>query len=164
MSKQIKREKLVKSEKAYRISVIAVYIFAALTILSCVFTVPGMDVEKNTEPMLAVYAVLFCVYVLGLAACAVMAWVAFKNAKKEVLAIQSIMLAISTLFTLSNIKMFIVFFLYGIGKDAKVEEMFGSNMSALTEGFTLGWTMLIIAFSVNLLLAILSISKLISKK
>ncbi|MBP1573353.1 MAG: hypothetical protein J6A55_06090 [Oscillospiraceae bacterium] len=164
MSKKIKREKLVKSEKAYRISVIATYIFAAITILSCIFTVPGMDVEKKTEPMLAVYSVAFCVYVLALAACAVMAWVAFKKANKEALAIQSIMLAVSTLFSASNIKMFIVFFLYGIGKDAKVEQLFGNDMASLTEGFTAGWTMLIIAFSVNLLLAILGISKLISKK
>ena len=74
------------------------------------------------------------------------------------------MLAVSTLFSASNIKMFIVFFLYGIGKDAKVEQLFGNDMASLTEGFTAGWTMLIIAFSVNLLLAILGISKLISKK
>lgn len=164
MSKTIKREKLSKSERVYRISVLVTYIIAALTVFSCAFTVPNIDVESSKEPVLSVYAVIFFIYVLLLAYCAVMAWIAFKGTKKEVLAIQGIMLGVSSLFAASNIKMFAIFFLYGIGKDAKVEELFGSNMSSLTESFSVGWTMLIIAFSVNMLLAVLSISRLALKK
>ncbi len=163
MAKQIKYDKLHKSEKVYRISVLVTYIFAAIAVLSCIFTVPGMDPENRQEPALAVYGVVFAVYVLMLLSCAIMSAVAFKKTKKEVLAIQSVMLAISTLFAASNIKMFVVFFLYGLGMDSRVEELFGSNMKALTDSFASDWTMLIIAFSVNLLLAILSLVKLTKK-
>ncbi len=163
MAKQIKYDRLHNSEKAYRISVLVTYIFAALAVLSCAFTVPGMDPENRQEPALAVYGVVFAVYVLMLLTCAIMGAVAFKKTKKEVMAIQSVMLAISTLFAASNIKMFIVFFLYGLGMDGKVEELFGSNMEVLTDSFTTNWTMLVIAFSVNLLLAVLSLIKLIKK-
>lgn len=164
MSKQIKYDKLHKSEKRYRISVIVTYIFAALTVFSCAFTIPNIDVEKSTSPVLTVYAVAFALYVLLLLACGIEAVVAYKKTNKEVMAIQSIMLFISTVFVASNVKMFTVFFLYGIGKDATVEKLFGNDMNALTEGFSTGWTMLIIGFTVNMLLAILSVSKLLSKK
>ncbi len=164
MSKQIKYDKLHKSEKRYRVSVIVAYVFVAIAVFSCVFTIPDIDLEKSTTPLLAVYAVAFVLYVLALLACGIEAVIAFKKTNKEVLAIQAIMLFIATAFVASNVKMFTTFFLFGIGKDSMVEKLFGSDMNALTESFSTSWTMLIIGFFINMLLAVLSISKLASKK
>ncbi len=163
MSKKIKYEKMTGSERAYRVMMIVTYIVAALTVVSCVFVVPGIDVS-GSSPWLVVYSALYAVYFLMLAACAVLAYRFFVKTRKDYAAIQAGMLGISAVFTAANVKMFLIFFLYGIGKDSKVEELFGTDMDSLTQGLTSGWVMLIIAFSVTMLLGVLSIIRLAARK
>lgn len=163
MAKQIKYDKMHGSERAYRIMMIVTYLFAAVTVLSCIFTVPNIDENTNT-PLLAVYSAVFAVYVVLLLVCAILAALYFNKTHKEGAAVQSIMLFAATIFTAANVKMFFVFFLYGVGREYKVEELFGTDMRALTDSFTTGWTMLAIGFVITMLLGILSIVRLASRK
>lgn len=163
MAKKIKYDKMHGSEKAYRITMLITYLIAALAVLSSIFTVPNID-EHNNTPLLAVYSVVFVVYVLLLAVCAALATVFFKKTGKEYAAVQAFMLYIATAFTAANFKMFLVFFFYGVGLDSKVEKLFGTDMRALTDSFTAGWMMLAIGFGITMLLGVLSIVRLASKK
>ena len=65
MSKQIRYEKMHKYEKAYRISAIITYIAAAVTVISCIFTVPGMD-TSGSQPLLIVYSCIYAAYTIML--------------------------------------------------------------------------------------------------
>lgn len=163
MAKKIKYEKMHSSEKAYRITMIITYLIAAAAVLSSIFTVPNID-ENNNTPLLAVYSIAFAVYVILLLVCALLAALFFSKTHKEYAAVQAIMLFAATAFTAANFKMFLVFFFYGVGMDAKVEKLFGTDMRALTDSFTSGWMMLAIGFGITMLLGVLSIVRLASKK
>ena len=162
MSKKIIYEKMSGVEKLYRIMIIATYIFAAAVIVSCVFTVPNIDID--TSPLMAAYSIAFFVYTALIIACAVVGVIFFKKTGKEVGAFQAMLLGVAALFNGFNFKMFFIIFLYGIGKESKVEELFGSDVNTITESFQSGWTLLVIAFSIMMVLAILSIAKMASKK
>ena len=163
MSKQIRYEKMHKYEKAYRISAIITYIAAAVTVISCIFTVPGMD-TSGSQPLLIVYSCIYAAYTIMLFVCALLAFLYFKNTRKEYAAVQSLMLFLAGAFTLANVKMFIVLFLYGAGMDSTVEKVFGTNMDELTQSFTAGWIMLAVGFAIIMLLGMLSIVRMAAKR
>lgn len=163
MSKRIVYEKMCGCEKAYRVTMIVTYVLAAVTVLSCIFTVPDMDEDKSA-PLLCVYSVVYVVYLLLILACSGLAFGYFRKTRREYAAVQSVMLVVAAAFTAANVKMFFAFFLYGIGGETKVEELFGSDMRALTDSFTAGWMMLVVGFAVVMLLGVLSIVRLASKK
>lgn len=163
MAKQIKYDKMHSSERAYRITMLITYLLAAVAVLSCIFTVPNIGDNSNT-PILAIYAAVFVVYVILLFIDASLATVYFRKTGKEYAAVQAFMLFITAAFTAVNAKMFFVFFLYGTGMEDKVKELFGTDMRALTDSFTAGWMMLAIGFGITMLLGILSIVRLASRK
>ena len=74
------------------------------------------------------------------------------------------MLFLAGAFTLANVKMFIVLFLYGAGMDSTVEKVFGTNMDELTQSFTAGWIMLAVGFAIIMLLGMLSIVRMAAKR
>ena len=163
MAKQIRYEKMHKSEKAYRITMIVTYILAAITVLSCIFTVPNMGTAKDSV-LLVGYGAAYAAYLIQLIVCAVLAVLFFKKTRKEYAAVQAIMLFAAAAFTGASVRMFAAMTLYGVGMDSTAEKLFGTDMDALTSSFTTGWVMLAIAFVITMITGMLSIVRMALKK
>lgn len=159
MAVKIKRDPFLKIEKAYRKTTAVTFFVALAVILSALIIVPLFGSSEAYWVMI-LYSVLYYIFCLDLAACAVLGAISCVKTKNEILCIQSVMHIISLVLSLMNCKLFTVFFLYGIKQDRLADKITGTDYDAfVTEAFS-QVQYLLLALVISCILCVFSCVKL----
>lgn len=163
MGIKIKRPPFLKIEKLYRIFTATTFYVIFAVILSAVIVVPLFG-SADANWVMLLYSVFFFLYCLALCVCAVLGAISCYATKNEVLGVQSALHIIDFILAFLNYKLFTVFFLYGLSKDATAEKLLGGDADAFVTASTEKWFYLIVSVLISCVLAVLSTVKLSKEK
>lgn len=164
MPKQIKKQSMDSKEKTNRICAICAMLAALIMWGLIIFLLPNM-IKKESAPLTVIFTIGYLIFMASCVIHCITAYGFFKATNNFTGIFQGLISGVCTLLCIFNLRFILVMLFSAFGKDETARSFIGSKtMTEFLNSQTSNWTCFAFALIIMIIIGILGIIKLVSKR